>query len=239
MSCPKRYATQPPGLCWLAALVMLGACDRTPTTYFPLEVGRYWQYTIARTTMDGTVTQKYLLETLPVRDWHGVRVAGKRTVDGHQYFYQVDAGGGVRRVAYKRRGDTELQSENPNLAILPAAPELGATWKRQTRTMVLENSGPPWETLFRITRPLTLEYTVASTTDVVRVPAGEFRDCLRIVGTGRIDTDIGNTIGRIAIAVEITEWYAPNVGLIRSQRTETTDAEALNYGAFHMQLESY
>jgi len=217
---------------------MLGACDRTPMTYFPLEAGRYWQYTITRTTMDGSVTQKYLLETLPSREWRGVRIAGKRTVDGHQYFYRADAGG-VRRVAYKRRGDKELHSENPSAMILPVAPEIGVTWERPTQTIVLENSGPPWETLFRITRPLTLEYTVASTTDVVHVPAGVFRDCLRVVGTARIDTDIGNTIGRAVISVEITEWYAPNVGLVRSQRIETTDAEALNYGAFHMQLESY
>jgi hypothetical protein len=237
MSCAKPNSIQRAGL-WLATLLILGACDRTPTTYFPLEVGRYWQYTIARTTMDGNVTQKYLLETLPLRDWRGVRVAGKRTVDGHQYFYQTDEDG-VRRVAYKRRGDKELRSENPSLTILPAAPEIGATWERPTQTIVLENSGPPWETLFRITRPLTLEYTVASTTDVVRVPAGEFRDCLRVVGTGRIDTDVGNTIGRAIISVEVTEWYAPNVGLVRSRRIETTDIEALDYGAIHMQLESY
>ncbi len=223
---------------WLAATVMIAACDRTPTSYFPLDNERYWQYTIERTTMDGTVTQKYLLATLPNRTWEGVAVGTKRTVDGNEYLYRVD-GDGVRRVARRLRGEDELRTDEPGLTVLPADPRVGANWRSTTHTSVLENSGPPWETLFRITRPVTLDYTIESVTDVVRVSAGEFHDCLRVVGNGTTNADVGNYIGRAVISVKVTEWYAPNVGLVRSQRVEMTDAEALNYGALRMELESY
>lgn len=188
--------------------------------------------------MDGTTTQKYPLATLPTRTWNGLQVGGKRTVDGRQYFYHAGTDG-VRRVGRKLHDDEDIRAEQPSLMVLPADPRVGSRWQQPAETSVLENTGPPWETLFRITRPLTLEYRIESVTDVVRVPAGEFRDCLRVVASGELSADVGNYVGRTAISVEVTEWYAPGVGLVRSRRVERTDAKGLNYGALEMQLQSY
>jgi len=217
---------------------MSTACDQRPTNYYPLDVDRRWHYTIERTTMDGTVTQKYLTQTLPYQNWNGIRIVAKNTVSDHRYYYRID-GDGVRRVARKLRTDKHIQAVDPSHIVLPADIRSGATWQRSTQTIVLENAGPPWETPFRITQTVILDYTIESVTDVVHVPAGEFHDCLRVVGSGLIDAEIGNYIGRTVISVTVTEWYAPNVGLVRLQRIETTDAEALNYGALKMELESY
>ena len=225
---------------WLAPFVLfVAACDRGATTFFPLDAERYWQYTVRRTTMDGTVTQKYLIATeASSRDWNGTSVRAKRTVDGSEYYYRVDDTG-VMRVAQKLRSDADVSAADPAVMVLPANPSVGASWRQPTFTSVLENTGPPWETLFRITKPVTLDYVIESTSDTVDVPAGRFSGCVRAVGNGRFNADVGNYIGRTDINVRVTDWYAPDVGLVRSERIETTSADALNYGALVMELEVF
>jgi len=222
----------------ILVVAIAAGCDTGGKDFFPLEDKRYWQYTIERTTMDGAKTQKYLLESLPARAWNGQRVLAKRTVDGHQYFYAVDDTW-VKRVARQMRGDEAVTATIPALIVLPGTPQVGDSWQRSTVTAVLENTGPPWETLFRVAKPLTLDYTVASVTDTVRVAAGEFQDCVRTVGHGQVNADVGNYIGRARITVQVSEWYAPNVGLVRSERIETTDADVLNHGSIVMELETF
>jgi len=223
---------------WLILCCAVAACGRQSAGYFPLEAGRYWQYTVQRTTMDGSVTQKYLIQTTPGSTLDGVEVHAKQTVDGSQYFYRTTAEG-IRRIAQKLRGDSALVRNDPAPTVLPADLKVGAGWQQASRTSVLENTGPPWEKLFQITEPITLDYTIESVSETVRVPAGEFHDCLRVAGRGRVSADVGNFIGRADITVSVTEWYAPGVGLVRSRRLETTDAQSLNRGELLMELETY
>ncbi len=222
----------------VALIAVLGACDNGPANYFPLDPDRYWQYDVVRTTMDGRNKQKYLIETRPPREWNGHRVQVRQTVDGHLFFYREHADG-INRVARKLRAEEAVTATDPAVLVLPRSPVVGASWSQASHTAVLENTGPPWETLFRITQPVDLDFTVASTSDTVRVGAGEFNGCLRVVGSGRFSADVGNYIGRAEINVSITEWYAPNVGLVRSERIETTDAKALNHGSIVMELAAY
>jgi hypothetical protein len=221
-----------------ALLISLGACDREPASYFPLEPDRYWQYDVVRTTMDGSKNQKYLIETRAPREWNGATVHVRQTVDGHQFFYRRQADG-INRVARKLSAEATATATEPAILVLPRAPAVGDSWRQLSHTAVLENTGPPWETLFRIMHPVELDFTVASTSDTVRVGAGNFSDCLRVVGHGRFSADVGNYIGRAEISVNVTEWYAPNVGLVRSERTETTNAQALSHGSIVMELASY
>lgn len=222
----------------VALLFTLGACDRDPASYFPLDPDHYWQYDVVRTTMDGSKKQKYLIETQVPREWNGATVHVRQTVDGHQFFYR-ELADGIRRVARKLNSEATATATEPAVLVLPRSPAVGASWRQLSHTAALENTGPPWETLFRITQPVELDFTVASTSDTVRVGAGSFSDCLRVVGHGRLSAEVGNYIGRAEISVSVTEWYAPNVGLVRSERVETTNAQALNHGSIIMELASY
>lgn len=219
-------------------LLVLGGCDAGPASYFPLDPGRYWQYDVVRTTMDGSKTQKYLIETQAPREWNGSTVNVRQTIDGHQFFYR-ELADGVSRVARKLSAEATATATEPAVLVLPRGPAVGDSWRQQSHTAVLENTGPPWETLFRITQAVELDFTVASTSDTVRVGAGDFSDCLRVVGHGRLNADVGNYIGHTEITVSVTEWYAPDVGLVRSERIETTDAQALNHGSIVMELSTY
>ena len=60
---------------------------------------------------------------------------------------------------------------------------------------------------------------------VVKVPAGKFKNCIKVSGSGNT-TFIGDReIGSIKINIRTTDWFAPNVGLIKSIRLEETDTE--------------
>ena len=219
-------------------ITVLVSCAETQTTYFPLELGRQWHYKVDKSTMDGMVTQKYLLETIPSIEIDGVLVSTKQTFNGHQFFYRVDERG-VSRIAYRLNGTREIQTQTPILIVLPQDLRIGTSWQQPTNTSALESSAPPWESLFRIDESVEMKYVIESIDDVITVPAGKFTQCIRVFGAGAKTTSIGSYIGQTTIGIEVTEWYAPNVGLVLSRRTERSDATPLNAGSIVMELESY
>ncbi|MEQ8661206.1 MAG: hypothetical protein RLW62_10345 [Gammaproteobacteria bacterium] len=214
-------------LCTLLAAAT--GCERTPGDphWFPLEPGRVWQYRVERTTMDGTRALRHVVHSARVPADSGL--AGlRRTLDGRRLRYVRTAQGLFRIDAH---GDREL--------VLPPAPAALASWQGSSTTSVLENTGPPWETLFRINVPVALRYTVTSTDASVETPAGHFEDCLLVEGRGSASADVGNYIGRAAITVETREWFARDVGLLRLEREERTDAAALSGGRLVMELDAW
>jgi len=226
---------------WTTVVVFVSliiGCTETQMTYFPLEAGRHWQYRIEKTTMDGKITQKYLLETTEPQQWDGVVVSAKQTLDGHQYFFRADDQG-VKRIAYRPKDAQKIQPQIPTLRILPADIRVGSAWQQPIKTSALESSGPPWESRFRVDAAVPMDYVIESIDDVVRVSAGEFKGCVRVFGSGETTTSVGSYIGQITIRVEVTRWYAPNLGLVRSQRIEHSDAAPLDSGMIEMELESY
>jgi hypothetical protein len=232
---PARFRTT---RIYLIGVLCLAGCGKSEVDYFPLDADRYWQYQIERTTMDGAVTQKYLLEARPAQLLNEIEVVAKRTLDGHQYYYRRDELG-VRRIARKLRDQPAIEPETPAVLILPSKLEVGVSWRQRSVTSVLESSGPPWETLFRLIHPITLTYTIESVDDVVTVKAGEFRHCLRIVAHGKVTADVGNYVGKAHIEVHTVDWYAPNIGLVRSERLESSSAKPLSAGSTYLELESF
>ncbi|MEQ8233124.1 MAG: hypothetical protein RKL32_15555, partial [Gammaproteobacteria bacterium] len=70
-------------------------------------------------------------------------------------------------------------------------------------------------------------------------PAGRFDGCLLIEGRGNTSAEVGNYIGRAAINVTSREWFAPDVGLVRLEREERTDAKALSAGRLVLELDDW
>ena len=143
----------------------------------------------------------------------------------------------ARLVAVKARDASAYESAEQAFKLLPADVSLGATWRQSEHTQVLENTGSPWETLFRIVEPVSIDYVVESNEASVRVPAGEFNNCIKVRGSGKTNVDVGNYIGRTLISIEVENWYAKGVGLIKSIRKEITTSEALDYGELRYELE--
>lgn len=228
---------------YAAALVLfagLAGCDEEDdaTRYFPLDAGVEWQYQLKRTTMDGTHDLRYIIATARAAQVGDIQAAVREIPVGRRYFYaRTDEG--IVRVASGRREGNEFVIVPQRELVLPAKLRADSTWTSATQTAVLENTGPPWETLFRITVPVAMHYRVESLSATVETPAGRFTDCLVVSGVGNADTDVGNYIGQTAIEVVTTEWFAPDVGLVRLERSEQTTASAISAGQLTMELDRW
>ncbi|MEM7466923.1 MAG: hypothetical protein AAF387_08570 [Pseudomonadota bacterium] len=218
------------------SVLLLNGCSGGDRGFYPLEDGRAWHYNITRTTMDGTFQQKHIVEALPEIEWGDSRGIPLVNAAGEQYLYQR-LNGALQRVAVKPRTTRYFVAHDEPYTILPADIKPGTRWQQNMFSRVLENTGPPWETLFRIVEPVSVSFEVASVEAEVAVPAGQFKDCVKIVGKGEANVDVGNYIGRTIVSIEIVNWYAAGVGLVKSRRRETTTADALNYGEVLLELE--
>lgn len=219
----------------LFVCVILSACERSDLRYFPVHSDRSWQYRISISTMDGAHEEKYFLQNLPGYKTEDDTIFAKQTADGTRILYTTTEQG-IYRLATITSNGQQINETSPR-PILVYPLKIGTTWKDQTTTFLLQKSGPPQDTLFRIQEPVQLEYKITSVSDLVNVPAGTFKNCVKIEAAGRAHADVGNYVGKITITVKQTAWYAPDIGLIKSTRKEQTNSFALNYGEYLMELE--
>ncbi|MGR8948359.1 MAG: hypothetical protein ACU84Q_09950 [Gammaproteobacteria bacterium] len=221
----------------LSSLVLtIAGCAKAGTEYFPLGANRAWHYDVSRKTMDGEFKQKHIVETLPAIEWQGITGVPQISAGGEQYLFKK-TGSGIQRIAVKSRDEQDFTAHQPAYILLPEKIEAGVTWRQTVFTRVLENTGPPWETLFRIVEPVPMDFVIESENSSVSVPAGRFDNCLKISAHGEANVDVGNYIGHTLVTINIERWYARGVGLVQAIRTETTSADAINHGEIQLKLE--
>ena len=232
---PGRGTSLSAALCVL--LTSLAGCgdNREQSQYFPLRDGMQWIYRVDRTTMDGHRELRHVIGTASGSSDQPA-LGARTSLNGSIYRYRSTEQGIVREAIEGASFVDPRFPAFPDKLVLPRELAPGVSWQTPGRTSVLENTGPPWETLFRITVPLELTYTVISTDAEVDTPLGTFSDCLLVEGTATATAEVGNYIGRAEISVLTQEWYAPGVGLVSLHRTERTDATALNAGELRLEL---
>lgn len=230
----------------LILVLLAGGCDRSAPEYYPLDPGLSWYYTLHVSTMDGAEEQKFLVTGIQPFHWQGKPVHTRRTLDGTTVFYEKNAEG-IYHIASQRPGATEPVSvEKGERVVLQYPLEPGTTWYTNSETLVLARTGPPQRSEFKIVAPVKLKYTIEALDETVRVPAGNFRNCLQVRATGKTRYNARNYVGLTNITVEKTDWYAPGIGLVKSERRETTSSKVLNHGRMQtfagrvvMELESF
>lgn len=217
-------------LIWLCT-----SCADNNDSYFPLTKGLKWQYDVALITRDGLSNQKYMFNSLGEGKLNGEPVFLRESVDGTVSYYS-NTGGGTHYLGHK-----DSQSLNPGFneykhTILPDAISVDRKWEEETITRLLQKTGPPQKTLFRIITKVPLEVKVESLNETVIVPAGKFENCLKISKTGSVYKDAGNYVGLTVVSVKQSNWYAPGVGLVKLERIETTERQALDKGTLLVEL---
>jgi hypothetical protein len=237
----KPFCPRHARLAALLVVPLLAACGQhdADDRLFPLDPGREWQYRVVLTTMDGTRELRHVVRTLNVPP--GSELSGLRaTLDGRRLRY-VRTSEGLFRLGNDaaRHGGRDAHGSGAPRLVLPDTPAPGSRWQSRDVTSVLENTGPPWETLFRITVPVQMNYEVLRDDATLETPAGRFEHCLLIEGHGRANADVGNYIGHATIEIRSREWFVPDVGLVRLERDERTDAAALSAGRLVMELDRW
>jgi hypothetical protein len=103
----------------------------------------------------------------------------------------------------------------------------------------LKKTGPPQKTVFEIFAKVELEGKIETLDAMVIVPAGRFENCMKITMRGSSFKDAGNYVGLTLVNVEQTSWYAKGVGLVRMERIETTESNALDKGTLLIELADF
>jgi uncharacterized protein DUF3108 len=218
--------------------LLIVGCSKNNNSYFPLDKGYKWQYDVALITRDGLSNQKYIYNNLGEGELNGEPVYLRESLDGSILYYS-NSNDGIHYL-----GSMDSQSLNPEFhedkqLIIPAVLSLDTEWQHTTYTRLLQKTGPPQKTVFKIIAEIPLEIKIESFDETVDVPAGRFNNCMKVSMSGFVFKNAGNYIGLTMVSVEQTNWYAPGVGLVKMERLETTQRKALDKGTLLIELAKF
>jgi hypothetical protein len=127
---------------------------------------------------------------------------------------------GIYRYGEQKDENSEPVVTQPKVYSLRDPISVGTTWEMHTK--MGEDD-------------LAVTLTVDSITESVTVPAGTYKDCAKIKHKG------GSQKEGASLSLEAYEWYAPDVGLVKSIATITREDQAKAKTAEHLtyQLESF
>ena len=234
--CAKLSLARVAAAIW--CLCMLPACNRSPDYYYPLSSGKYWRYVMTYHTMDGHFKGVYAVENLGHKKETSNVIYVRRLLDGSSTFLQIDDTG-IRLSGQEKTTDRHTTRADLDRYILQFPLVVGKEWQDTTLARALIKTGPPQKTEFHINAQVPVTARIESLTETVAVPAGSFKDCLRVTRKGNIFTNAGNYVGLTIVNIDEIDWYAPGVGLIKSVRKEYTTSKALDQGEITLELEAY
>jgi len=184
--------------------------DELSESYFPLQEGRRWEYNVIS---DQGATKKLLITNLAAREVSGVKVTPRKWELGGSTFIELmkQDETGVYRYA-EQKGEQ-------------APPDLIKPMECHLKFPIAEGSS--WNMTAKVgNSTVNISLTIESLSDEVKVPAGAFKDCVKVKQAG--ENDAGT-------AVMGYEWYAPKVGVVKSLVTikqkskEGTKSETRTY----------
>lgn len=219
------------------AVVTFAGCGGSgPSKYFPLGRGDHWDYTLTETNSLATNAEPFTIDDAGTVARDGKRHYLRRTSNGTEYWLTIEDGN-IERVATRTAVEESPRDDAANLRVLPVAPKAGDSWSFSTQPYILERALPFRERFAHDeSKRFELHMKVESVDDTVTVPAGTFEHCLKVDGEGRFFVLADARIGASEVPVTQTEWYAPDVGLVKLVRSETLDTTNIVGGTVTMEL---
>ena len=223
---------------FLLITLICSGCSKKEPSYFPLSNGYKWRYDVLLETRDGVRRQKYILNNLGESELDGAPVYLRESLDGTVLYY-LDSNKGIYYLGSINDKKIKPEFNKDKQLVIPEPHVANTKWEQTTTTKLLKKTGPPQKTVFEIFAKVDLEARIESLDDVVTVPAGRFKNCMKITMSGSSFKDAGNYVGLTLVNVEQTSWYAEGVGLIKMERIETTQSDALDKGTLLIELADF
>jgi hypothetical protein len=227
---------------WWAILFLcagsLIGCGRSQSEPIPLGLQRVMLYQRLVSIRDESIRSSYIVRERGTVDYQGRQVAAVEFPGGARDYYLRDDSG-IRRLATVRGRDGVVSMEDDQHYILKLPASINVHWSLPSEITLIESVF--YESGERIRErqvPVTLRYNVEAVDDTVVVPAGTFTNCIRVKATGSAITrvNMGQNFGHIDVVH--TDWYAPGVGLVKTERRETSDSPYLKPGSALQELVS-
>jgi len=219
----------------------LGACQDKPAEddLFPLTDNLSWHYSASFRA--GRVSSKHkLVITNEAAEFEGEKVTSRRFHNGDIAYYDKNENGIFRIALFSERKGLVKDPVDHFLIRFPIEKE--RTWTLISKPFFLEksvrkiNSGQASLSADLKIDPLFMHYQITATDDNVSVAAGNFSRCVRVTGKGETRAS-GPEIGTVEINVTQTDWYAPGMGLVKSERHEKTNLDWAKSSIYSMELD--
>lgn len=215
-------------LLFLLLALSVTACSDPGRDYLPLPTTGTLTYALTETTSGNSREQKLL-----------TAIHGPLTINDQQVYQQLSANGperllqkndnGIVEIAFYRSSEP-LYREKPIL-VLPQPLQTDSRWRAPVTTRLLEWRKHSLENAGREFRhTLMADYHCENIGERIKTPAGIFNDVARITITAQKTIEYGSVQEQSTIHVEMTQWYAPGIGLIKGERKEYADSRELNPG---------
>ncbi len=216
-------------------LCLLVACTETDSSdYFPLREGRILEYRQIKIIRDEVHESRQIVRTLSP-----VMTDGKK-------LYRLEKQGEIKRYFNRNEDGIFSQDQEKKTPFLYLPISLrnevfsDRRWQLPSQLGVVESrTFARQDRILNRTHRVVLRYSVIGQNVEVDVPAGRFRHCLKVMGIGStlVRVDRGNGIAQVEI--ENTDWYAPGVGLVKTERIEKSDSPFLKTGRYTLELLRY
>jgi ribosomal protein L40E len=195
-------------------LYFSGSYEKRVETYYPLDEGRKWIYQRSFTKGPERKTGRIMVTNLAPRKLEDKIVIPRKwdflkdETNTITYFFAFIAKDPQGIYIFATQSPKEVSPEilkTPKY-IIKYPIKIGTSWEVEAQSKLLNDA------------PVILKVTIEAIDDIVTVPAGTFKNCLRIKGEGVIrKEELGN---EIIVNIEVYEWYAPGVGFIKGIKKE-------------------
>lgn len=220
-------------LSFLLLALIAGCSSQSSDSYLPLSNQTTLTYALTQIKSGNTLQQKLL-----------TAFRGPIELQQKQVYQQFTASGPKRLIQHTDKGIIEVgiyQNSKPRflndpILLLPEPLTENDIWQAPLTTHLLEwrkhsNDGRNFRTT------LIADFHCESIGETITTPAGTFSGLARIRATGEKVVEYGSLQKQAVIRIEQTQWYAPGIGLIRSQRQESANRRDFNTGEAAMILE--
>lgn len=233
-----NYTNWIPGLLFIFCLQGCGSSVE-PDNYFPLHKNLQWTYLVNSEL--GEYSSKHYLEikNIDSKIFNGIPVTVRRTSDGTDYYVTANETG-TYRVGKRRIIQIDAEKDPTSRMVIPypGSLHLDQSWSSISAPYAIHRL-TPYESGMNRKVKLQMTYVLADNNDEVKVPAGEFKRCLRVEGSGQISIYADAKNGHQDIHITTTEWYAPGVGLVKLVRNEPLNTEVFKGGRITLELTNF
>lgn len=220
------------GLAGLLMASSMSACQQQSRQhpYFPLGNGASYHYQSSYKVNLSTSNQRMIVTNSAPYKLDGKTLYPQTFHNGRALYYELSDQGIVQIASSEISQHGEITPHENPLTLLKYPLKVETRWSQVSQPFFLQqkvreiNAGQASLSGELVINPLIMEYEITAVDETITVPAGRFENCIKVSGLGQTKGS-GLEIGAVDITVEQTEWYAPNVGLIKMTRSEVTNLE--------------
>ncbi len=221
----------------LSASLALAACgnNNSPQGYFPLQQGLSWHYKVVSATPAGRSGSKLSITDTGTQTIDGAIYQVRKTNTGNFYYLQQRTDG-IVRLAKRTIVERHPRFDKIPRFVIKNPPAIGATWTYKTKPYLLNRPQQNDNESLKRSVDYDMTWEIVADDEVVEVKAGYFEHCLHVRGTGSVSLQRPLSIARDEVTFTASEWYAPNVGLVRLEYREDVNSNQTTGGFIIMEL---